>query len=257
MIFAFVDESGHPTQIRQGPYILCACLIPSEQDVAYLEQLVLDVKKKFNVPPNAEIKGKDIVEGHGPWRKIDRNVRVRFVEELLRELASYKNRQHPKYPTFIVIALKQRWSSQSTRPGEILESGYELLCERILLTSNAWYISNIVPKSTRLHIVIDSTSSAMDAKIKDRIEKIIKYGKYISNYNTPLKERIHVSFRDSKLEVGIQLADLVAYVARHYVMEIREKQGFPMDKYWNIIWNSLLDRKGGRVDGVGWKLVQV
>ena len=257
MIFAFVDESGHPTQIRQGPYILATCLVPSEQDVAYLEQLVLDVKKRFGVPLDAEIKGKDIVEGHGPWRKIRRDVRTRFVKSLLEEIAAYRDRQRPKYPVFIIVALVHAWGRPVPEPEKILETGYELLCERIILTASAWYDAGVVPKVSYLNIIIDSTSSATDAKIKDRIEKIVKYGKYIAKYRTPLRERMYVSFRDSKLEVGIQLADLVAYVARHFIMRISERQGFPMDQYWNIIWERLLDRKEGRVEGVGWKFVQV
>lgn len=233
-MFVFIDESGQPDRenIKRGPYVLAACIVPRDVGVNYIENIVNQVRQQYNIPPDVELKGREIINRREFWGKIEIKVCENFLKSLFHELSVHGRRYG--YPKFIVVAIKRKWGS-SPRKMKILKIGYEALMERVIsfIHSISWMY-----KFRYIICIIDSTGTSQESNIKSIIEDVVL--RVQSRYNIPFKDRILVFFRDSKKEICIQLSDIVAYLARYYVLGIAKKDDFNIEIIWNKIWNNLL-----------------
>lgn len=251
-MLAFIDESSNPDDVVRGNpyvYVLAACIVPGEEEVSHIEDIVTRIKQQYNIPENFEIKMKHIIEGSENWRSIEPRKRVDFLETLINELRNYSSTNG--YPKFIVTAVICRKDPQTVaivkRIGldkavkkimnEVLEVGYTLLIRKIV--SLASRISSTY-RYRYIKCIVDGSTAPQEYNVRGIIDSVEK-----NIAGNQFKGGILVSFRDSKKEICIQLSDVIAYLTRRYILgehikRIKRDLVLDIGKLWLTIQNGLV-----------------
>ena len=211
VLLVYIDESGQPHQINEGPYVLASIAI----DEAYLEDasstiysFIEGVENRFGIKID-EIHTKHLVKGNGVWSKIRMKERALLFQEIADIIARLD------IVLNIVAAIKSRPGVKIASPYGIRKHVIKMLIERLYLTRSKYKIAIIV---------FDSNTIGIDANIRKEVEEGIKLGLSQPTY------RLYISFSNSKREPLIQIADYIAYLMKYILMKQYKWQYFDFEK---------------------------
>ena len=200
VLLIFVDESGQPHQISEGPYVLSSVAI----DEKYLDEVnnsitnfTVNVRRKFNIHVD-EIHTKHLVKGNYAWKNVCMEKRAELFQEIANIISNLNITLN------IVSAVKKRPGVKISSPYGIRRHVIKMLLERLYLTPSKYSVAIMI---------FDSYSIKMDANIRKEVEEAIEEAL------SPQTYRLYVSFSDSKKEPALQIADYVAYLTKHILMK--------------------------------------
>ena len=211
ILFCFIDESGQPYQLDEGPYVLAAITVKpdhlrSSEDkvrrfiVKWSEQLGFSID---------EIHARQIVQGEQNWRSVSKSVRQQVLSEFALLVSSL--------PIVInsVAVVKEVGAKIHNWQG-IRQRVLVTLLERVILTPR--YPPDV------LIIAFDSAVAKQDYTVKCELEEAI--GRTLVRHNT----RLFTSFEDSKKSPLIQVADLAGYLIRNILVNRYKVQGINLEE---------------------------
>ncbi len=227
-LLVYVDESGQPYQIDEGPYVVVSVAI-DEGELDKLNRavkdLIMDINNRFGLRIN-EIHTKQLVKGNGPWNNVPMRKRAKIfqdIAEIIADLDIVLN---------IVAAVKSRPGIRITSFEGIRRHVLKLLAERLFM---------IYSQQKVTIIIFDSSTIGNDVKIKEDMERGIREGLISPTYRT------YVSFSYSDREPGIQIADYVAYLTRHIITKQYKWQDFDFEKAFLTIEPKIRRCHGGNI----------
>ena len=211
ILFCFIDESGQPYQLDEGPYVLTAITVKpdhlrSSEDkvrrfiVKWSEQLGFSID---------EIHARQIVQGEQNWRSVSKSVRQQVLSEFALLVSSL--------PIVInsVAVVKEVGAKIHNWQG-IRQRVLVTLLERVILTPR--YPPDV------LIIAFDSAAAKQDYTVKCELEEAI--GRTLVRHNT----RLFTSFEDSKKSPLIQVADFAGYLIRNILVNRYKVQGINLEE---------------------------
>jgi len=240
-IYAFIDESGKPEQLKGTPFVLVAVTLfeehvnySKEETREFLNRYKKLFKTKFKIDFK-EMHIREIVNGEGEWRKVDFQERNSFIMAAARKLS--------KLPLYLNIVVTKAGNSNTLirRPRGIRRHAFRLLIERILYTTPI--------KLDELLIAYDSISINEDKKIEiDLIEA--SRGSYAK-----FKGDIYMRFPRSEEEELIQWADFVAYIVSNIERKRYQIKGIDLQSAFKTIENKIrrCPSGGSTYEGCGLK----
>ena len=237
MIIASADESIGSS----GKVLLVAAVVFREEYIQEVGITLVDVKREFGLPVEAEIHTSDIVHGKGYFSDL-RSFSER--EDLLDKVFKIMKLINP-----IIVAVWVETDISIDRR-RLAAPIYEVLLERIILA-----FIKLTRKNEHLMLVIDETNYRNDW-ITDRIvEEKLSKGAYLSRWPEARKMIPRPLFLNSSTFPPLQLSDLAAYTVRRVVVEGKPKVGgVNLGRLYHEYLEPLLDRcKDGRIWGCGLK----
>lgn len=210
-LLIYVDESGQPHQINEGPYVVASVAV-DERELDKLnmaiEDLITNINDRLRLGIN-EIHTKHLVKGNSPWNNVPIETRAQIFQDIAEVIADLN------IVLNIVAAVKSRPGIRITSFKGIRRHVLKLLAERLFMT----------PSRQRLAIIIfDSSTLGNDVKIREDMEKGIREGLTSPTYRT------YITFSYSDREPGIQIADYVAYLTRYIITKQYKWQNFDFEK---------------------------
>lgn len=199
-LLVYVDESGKPYQIDEGPYVLASVAIDElelDNVVNVISSFINDVRRNLGISID-EIHTKHLVKGNEAWSRIPMPERAKVFQQFADIISSLNITLN------IVAALKGRPGVKISSPPSIRRHVIKLLIERLYLTRSKYKVAIMI---------FDSIAFGMDANIRLDVEEGIK------SSLSPQTYRLYVAFKDSREEQAIQIADYVAYLMRHILMK--------------------------------------
>jgi len=216
----FVDESGQPHQISEGPYVLSSVAI-DEKDLDEVNdsvsEFINNVRKRFNIYVD-EIHTKYLVKGNYAWKSVHMEERAILFQEFANIISSLNITLN------IVSAVKKRPGVVISSPHGIRRHVIRMLLERLYLTPSEYNVAIII---------FDSFSIKMDANIRKEVEEAIEASL------SPQTYRLYVSFSDSKKEPALQIADYVAYLMKHILMKQYKWSKFDFERAFLTIESKI------------------
>ncbi len=192
-MLAFIDESGHPhpNDPSARPVVVAVCV--SETNLRYVTSRIYGLKRQLLTAPDVELKATRLLT-RGTFRRID--LKREFVEsffDLLRDLP---------IATFAIIMERPLEELPETN---LLPSQFRFLLERISLLAET--------RQEMATILFDgegtSQSGGLSAKFRNYLYRSVEGRSRVSITDGPF-------FVDSRITVGIQIADMAAGVIRQY-----------------------------------------
>ena len=192
-MLAFIDESGHPhpNDPSSRPVVVAACI--SEPDLRYVTSRIHGLKRQLLTAPDIELKATRLLT-RGTFRRIES--KREFVESFFDLLSDLP------ITTFAIIMKRPVEELPETN---LLPSQFRFLLERISLLADT--------RKEMATILFDgegtSQSGGLSAKFSNYLYRSIEGRSRVSITNDPF-------FVDSRITVGIQIADMAASVIRQY-----------------------------------------
>ncbi len=211
VLLIYIDESGQPHQIDEGPYVLASVAINEdsfESVVSSINTFIDGIQRDLGIQVD-EIHTKQLVKGNGIWKAVPMSKRAKIFQRFAEVIASQDLILN------IVAAVKERPGIKIANPYSIRRHLIKTLVERLYLTPS---LSNIALA------IFDSNTVGIDVNIRKEFEKGIKESLTQPTY------RLYITFSDSKREPPIQIADYVAYLMRHILMKQYKWAAFDFEK---------------------------
>lgn len=211
-MIAFIDESGfpHPNDSTLNPVLAAVC-VPREELRNIINKLY-KIKMKVYKRPDVEIKASKLIR----HKTIDGHTLNRqFINEIMQNLLNPAQ----NIKVFAVVMDKPKSLLSDVLDCNLLPNYYRLLIQRIGIFS-AIQKRNCV-------LAFDSRDEGTDMQIANKIKNYL----YRSNEGKRCTSIIESSFFvNSKIEEGLQLADLCAGIIRNYY-ELCFHKDFRGDKF--------------------------
>ncbi len=221
-LYAFIDESGKPHQLYEGPFVLAAVTV-TEDRVEECRYAVMRFIEEWNrmlqseyiemKPVVSEIHAREVVQGEGFWRGVKPEHRNQFILSAA-ELVS----RLPLYLNIVVVRLAP--GVEIRNPRGVRRHAFKLLVERILYSER--HVDELL-------VFIDSAGVGEDEQIKAEIIRGVEEG------FAELSGRPLVTFVDSRGEPLVQVADLVAYIVRNVEMHRYRVRGVDLGRAYRLI----------------------
>ena len=221
MLLAYVDESGKPHQLREGPFVVAAAVIRSEELRAaeekihgflkYWERRLKEHHPNMEIPPLEEIHTRAVVMGEGFWRGVRPRLRNEFIlgaADLVGHL-----------PLVFNIVVLRMEPGAPLDPRRVRYEVHKRLIERIVMTDSR--VDEIVVKY--------DSAGFEDHEIAVELLRGLREG-YVQ-----YRGRISIGFVDSKRSPLIQAADLMAYVTKMIEMGRLLVRRVEMDKAFLLL----------------------
>jgi hypothetical protein len=211
-LIAFIDESGfpHPNDNTQNPVLAAVC-IPREELRNVINKMY-KIKTSVYDKPEMEIKASKLIR----YKSIETHtLNKQFVEEIMKNLLVPSQ----NIKVFAIVMDKPKRMPWDLLDENILPNYYRLLLQRI------GQYSSLQKKNCIL--AFDSRDEGNDILIANKIKNYL----YKSNEGKRCTSIIESSFFvNSKIEEGLQLADLCAGIIRKYY-ELCYHKDFKGNKY--------------------------
>lgn len=204
-LMIYVDESGQPHQLDEGPYVIASVAIDENNLDAAVDAVkgFLERVSRVHGVNVGEIHTKCLVKGVGDWYGVPMRVRKAVFDEFAQLISGLDMVLN------IVVVRKGRPGAKISSPEGIRKHAVKLLVERIFMTPSTHPVAILV---------FDSSTIGQDANIKRDVEEAVRTALTKPSY------RIYVAFKDSREEPLLQVADYVAYVTRYiYTHQYRWK----------------------------------
>ena len=199
-LFVYVDESGHPKQLNDGPYVLASVII-DDKDLKNVSSQIMDfietVRKKYNISRLEEIHTKDLVKGSREWHGIDMGIRVQVFNDFANLIAGLDILLN------IVVAMKAMKNVVIRNPDGVMARVITNLIERLFMTKPLY------PNHSTVTLVFDESGSISYKSIDKNIKDAFKYSRAKQSFKY---SDIILMIKSSKDVPPIQIADYVAYV---------------------------------------------
>ncbi len=194
-MFAFIDESGFPTPTDSSPHSVLLGLCVKKEDIRDLSSRVYQAKEQiYGGKPTMEIKAKNLINPRIMKPNFSKN--KSFTDKLFEIIAGQNVGVY-------AMVLEKPDAPIITEP-EKLPKHYTFLLYRI--NAHGQHSKRIVA------VVFDGQTHADDKDISERFHNFV-YNADPSVTQNLLEMPLFVS---SDIVAGIQLADLMAGVVRHY-----------------------------------------
>ncbi len=211
-LLIFVDESGDPLQLDEGPYILSSVAVCEDKlgvvDSSF-SRFLSHINNQYGIRVN-EVHAKHLVKGNSPWR-----LPMRDRARIFQEIAELVSRLDIVLNIVAVVKSRPGVEISKKRARGIRKHALKLLVERLYMTRADENIALII---------FDSKNLREDANIRHDIEKGIEEALANPTYRT------YITFSYSHLEPAIQIADYVAYLTRYIVTKQYRWQSFDFEK---------------------------
>lgn len=198
-MLVFIDESGHPrpTDNTTRPVLLAVCI--RETDIRQLTTNIYKIKMELFNKSDVEIKATDLVTRRIFTKNLTRN--KEFVDRIM-ELISRSN------ISVFGIVMERPDFTPYLKEG-ILPKQYYYILKRIeLYCQNHYYPMALV--------IFDEQDRNEDKKISKAFNNFL----YQSALGKTFEKILEIPlFSNSQITPGIQLADLMAGIVRHYYEE--------------------------------------
>ena len=241
-IYAFIDESGKPEQLKKGPFVLAAVTV-FEEDINISKEITRKFLNHWKILLQEatqmsvdfkEIHTREIVQGENGWRKVDPRLRNMFIlsaASMLSQLPLYLN---------IVVTRLEDLNIEIRNPRGVRKHAFKLLLERVLYTTP----DNI----DELLIAYDSQSIGEDKKIE--IDLLDGLRESYADFDGD----VYMRFPHSEEEELIQWADFAAYTIRNIKMERYQVRGIELFRAFKVIEDKIRRCPSGYTyDGCGLK----
>ena len=191
-MLAFIDESDHPSANGTGrrPVVAAVCL--DEQDARTINERVYAIKRDVLGIDRAELKGRNILNRPTYRRKVEARA---FAEDFFASLQDMP---------VTVFATVMAGPFQPRSDDNILENRFRILVRRIELLATE--------RNVMTSILFDGDGSQLSG-LNERFRAYF-YGSCEGKGNVHIVDT--PAFVDSASSVGIQIADMCAYVVRVY-----------------------------------------
>ncbi len=211
ILFAFIDESGQPYQLDEGPYVLAAATV-APYNLVRVEGNIRSYLTRWShrlgrdIP---EIHAREIIQGESPpprtlqqnprrinWRRVDPRIRQEVIDRFSELIASQ--------PILLNIVVVEK------RPGVRIHSQYGVRTRALTYLIERVLMSGRTPRI--LLLSIDSAALRQDTQLQ------IEVLNALSRVRVKHQARVFISFEDSENSPIIQIADVVAYIIRNVRM---------------------------------------
>lgn len=211
ILFAFVDESGQPYQLDEGPYTLAAATV-APYNLVKVEDNVRSYLARWSrrlgrdIP---EMHAREIIQGESPsprilqqnpkrinWRIVDPRIRQEAIDKFSELIASQ--------PILLNIVIVEK------HPGVKIRSQYNVRTRALTYLIERILMSGRTPRI--LLLSIDSAALRQDAQLQ------IEVLNALSSVRVEHQTRVFISFEDSENSPIIQIADVAAYIIRNVRM---------------------------------------
>jgi len=238
-LLIYVDESGQPYQIDEGPYVIASVAINENfftTIATSINKFIEDLEKRFNRKFN-ELHTKSLVKGSNAWYNVPIHERAKVFIEFAQLISNQD------LVLNIVAAVKKRPGVRISNPFGIRRHLIKLLVERLYLT----------PSSSEIGlIIVDSSTAGIDINVRREFDEGVRESLSQPTY------RIYVTFSDSKREPPLQIADYVAYLMRHILMKQYRWHSFDFEKAFLIIESKIRKcRDEDTYEGCGLKVWEI
>ena len=221
-MLAFIDESGHPLSDypRNRPVVTAVCF--DERDAGAITRLVRDMKRDLLGNAHGEVKGRQLLSRSTYRRKSDART---FADDFFAAL------QYLPITVFAMIMEGpfERWMNRDGR----LENRFRFLLQRIELLA--------VEYDAPANVLFDGHSYQLGGLGE-------RFFTYLFHSDEG-RANVHIAdapaFVDSASSVGIQIADMCAYVARVYHESAPSAEWPPQDaEYLSAIrrWYHIIEQ---------------
>ena len=261
-LIVFIDESGKPTPKEKDPYVVAALLV---DEAAYhelqeavehmLHNVLIRYSRGTNLPLNPrlwEIHAKDIVQSKGDYKRLSIDARVAIIEGVIEILKDFA--QDSLVEAIVTVVLKDRITYSKFKhkkiQKDIVARAYGLLMERLV-----WALeSDPIGRQHDIAILVVDESE-LNENVRDVVIDEVTRGIYTSRLGSSTRVLPDPIFAASKRYRGLQLADVIAYIARRIIAGRKEPGRFNLRKCWDDIAQYVLRRcPDGRVEGCGIKI---
>jgi len=238
-LMVYVDESGQPHQLDEGPYVIASVAIDERCLGGVIDAVrgfLARVSQSLGVRVS-EIHTKNLVKGNGEWHGVPMRVRRAVFDEFARLIHGLD------VVLNIVVVVKARPGARVSNPEGVRKHAIKLLVEGVLMTSSTHPIAVLV---------FDSSTIGQDANIRRDVEEAVR---------TALGRpscRVYVAFKDSKEEPPIQVADYVAYVTKYVCMRQYRWRDFDFENAFLLFEDKIRRCPGqGTYDGCGLRVWEI
>lgn len=253
MYVAFLDESGFTTDWKKGieeqPFYVLATVLFKVDDLPRIYGDIRRDFKGFKIPAQGrplglgfEVKASDIARGTGRWGKNNRQ-RNQVRDLLLSAPEEYGG------VAIVVVIDKQAHIDTYPSPDNPYGLAVKFTFERLqkFLERKEDYALCIYDQNT----LYEDDIKVQHAELVtggSRIKYVSDYYSQVVVYTHDLDRVIELSMGFSENSLGLQVADFFATMTYQYY-----KGGKPGEcGWWDLLYESL-DRRGGRVLGIGLK----
>ncbi|ALL02083.1 hypothetical protein Pyrde_2040 [Pyrodictium delaneyi] len=221
VLLAYVDESGKPHQLREGPFVVTAAMIwPEELRAAeekihgflkYWERRLKEHHPNMEIPPLEEIHARTVVMGEGFWRGVKPRLRNEFIlgaADLVGHL-----------PVVFNIVVLRMEPGAPLDPHRVRYEVHKRLIERIVMTD---------PRVDEIVVKYDSAGFENHGIAVELLRGLHEgYVQY--------RGEVSIGFVDSRRSPLIQAADLMAYVTRMVEMGRYLVRGIEIDRAFILL----------------------
>lgn len=211
ILFCFIDESGQPYQLDEGPYVLTAVSVKPDylrSSEGKVREFIAKWNKQIGFNIN-EIHTRQIVQGEQNWRSISKSVRQQVLSEFAHLVSSL--------PIIInSVAVVKEVGAKIYNWQGIRQHALATLLERVILTP--------CHPPDILIIAFDSAAARQDYMVKCELEEAIS--RTLVRHNT----RLFTSFEDSKKSPLIQVADFAGYLIRNILVNRYKVHGINLEE---------------------------
>ncbi len=218
-LIVYVDESGQPHQLDEGPYVIASVAIDEDrlpQVISAIENFVAGIRRSYGIDVD-EIHTKNLVKGNREWYGVSIDTRRKIFEDFAQLVSNLDI-------VLNIVVVKRGLGVRIASPEGIRSHAMKLLIERIFMTPSRYPIAILV---------FDSSTIGQDANIRSEVEKAVRESLAHRSY------RVYVSFKDSIEEPAIQIADFVAYIVRSIKMHQYSWRGFNFEKAFLLFENRI------------------
>lgn len=247
MWFVFVDESGKPkfapVDVSREPLYVVPAIVIHESKVSSFYHKIEQVKRE-SLPRNlweVEIHTKEIVHGNKNYKGVPVERRIRLLNGLFdvigeTDLTIYVAVvDKPK-----VLALNSGLSRGAL--GKLAHAyAFKRLADMIRHFLNVTSLKR--GPEFLLWVIDDSVKVERERTKENVIEAVLKgsfdpvFGRGLASFYTILPPLFAHSYR----HLGLQVADVVAYVVSRKLRGVPPKKGFDFDRYFEVIQSKLGD----------------
>lgn len=195
-MLVFIDESGHPrpTDSTKRPVLLAACI--KETDIRQINRYIYKTKLDIFEKSDVEIKATNLINKKTLTQKYSKN--KEFVDKIMSII--------PQFNVKIFAVIMEKPDFNPYIKDGILPKQYFYMLKRIeLFCQNHNYPMSMV--------IFDEQDRNEDKKISIAFNNFL----YQSSLGKTFEKILEVPlFANSQITNGIQLADLMAGIVRHY-----------------------------------------
>ncbi|NWF89567.1 MAG: DUF3800 domain-containing protein [Ignavibacteriaceae bacterium] len=220
--YLFLDESGDHglSNVDDNfPIFVLSGILINQNDLAALEQLMLQIKNQFWSNKKVILHSRDI-------RKCEKEFVVLFDDKIKKEFYGQINNliSNSNYEIISSAIDKNKYIK---RYGRLSDDVYEIALSFIIERS-IFSLDDKKESDKRLNIIIERRGKKEDNKLSDHFQRLYSRG---TGYVSPARLKayqINITFEAKSSDIaGLQLADLIAYpIARHVLDPNRANPAF-------------------------------